>query len=71
MDSHTQDRHALRLVLDEVGSQSIVLGGDYPVTAPDLGMHYAQNELDALDLSPDVRRKIERDNALRLLGLSS
>jgi predicted TIM-barrel fold metal-dependent hydrolase len=47
-----------------------VLGGDYPVTAPDLGMHYVQAELDALDLSPEVRRKIERDNALDLLGLS-
>jgi predicted TIM-barrel fold metal-dependent hydrolase len=47
-----------------------VLGGDYPVTAPDLGMHYVQAELDALDLSAEVRRKIERDNALDLLGLS-
>jgi predicted TIM-barrel fold metal-dependent hydrolase len=70
LDSHTQDRHALRLVLDEVGSQGIVLGGDYPVTAPGLGMHYVQAELDALELAPDVRRNIERDNALRLLGLS-
>jgi predicted TIM-barrel fold metal-dependent hydrolase len=70
LDTHTQDRHALRLVLEEAGTGGVVLGGDYPVTAPDLGMHYVQAELDALDLSPEVRRKIERDNALDLLGLS-
>jgi predicted TIM-barrel fold metal-dependent hydrolase len=34
-----------------------------------LGMHYAQAELDTLDLSAEVRRKIERDNALALLGV--
>ena len=53
------------------GSNGVVLGSDYPVTAPDLGMEYVQSELDALDLSPEVRRKIERDNALTLLGLTN
>ena len=70
LDTHTQDRHALRLVLEEAGARGVVLGGDYPVTAPDLGMHYVQAELDALELAPELRRNIERDNALRLLGLS-
>jgi hypothetical protein len=70
LDSHTQDRHALRLVLDQVGPRSVVLGGDYPVTAPNLGMQYTQAELDALELAPEVRLNVERDNALRLLGLS-
>ena len=70
LDTHTQDRHALRLVLEEAGSTQLVLGGDYPVTAPDLGMYYVQSELDALDLSTEVRRKIERDNALDLLRLA-
>jgi predicted TIM-barrel fold metal-dependent hydrolase len=69
LDSHTQDRHALRLVLEAVGPRGVVLGGDYPVTAPELGMHNAQAELDTLDLSAEVRRKIERDNALALLGV--
>lgn len=69
LDSHTQDRHALRLVLEEAGPQSVVLGGDYPVTAPELGMQYVQAELDALSLSTEVRRSIERDNALALLRL--
>lgn len=71
LDTHTQDRHALRLVLEEAGSDSVVLGGDYPVTDPGLGMRYVQAELDALDLSTEVRRKIERENALALLGLAA
>jgi predicted TIM-barrel fold metal-dependent hydrolase len=69
-DTHTQDRHAVRLVLEEAGAESVVLGGDYPVTAPELGMRYVQAELDALHLSPEARRRIERDNALALLGLA-
>jgi predicted TIM-barrel fold metal-dependent hydrolase len=68
LDTHTQDRHALRLVLEEAGAHTIVLGSDYPVTAPELGMQYVQTELDALGLAPEVRQKIERDNALALLG---
>ena len=33
-------------------------------------MEYVQAELDALDLAPEVRRNIERDNALTLLGFA-
>ena len=69
LDTHTQNRHALQLVLSEAGPRSIVLGGDYPVTAPELGMNYVQQELNALQLPADVRRRIERDNALDLLKL--
>jgi predicted TIM-barrel fold metal-dependent hydrolase len=69
LDTHTQDRHALRLVLEEAGPRTIVLGSDYPVTAPALGMRYVQSELDALELASEVRRSIERDNALDLLRL--
>src|SRR5207253_195151 len=32
METHTQDRHALKLVIDECGDHTIVLGGDYPFT---------------------------------------
>src|SRR5579864_1737776 len=70
LDTHTQNRHALQLVLAEAGPRSIVLGGDYPVTAPELGMHFVQQELDALKLPPDIRRRIECDNALELLKLA-
>jgi predicted TIM-barrel fold metal-dependent hydrolase len=70
LDTHTQDRHAIRLVIEEVGAQSVVLGGDYPVSPVELGMDYMTAELDALDLDSDARRRIERDNALALLGLS-
>jgi predicted TIM-barrel fold metal-dependent hydrolase len=69
LDTHTQDRHAIRFVLAEAGFQSVVLGGDYPVSSVELGMHYMTAELDALRLDSDARRRIERDNALALLGL--
>ncbi len=67
-DTHTQDRWALELVMREAGAHTIVLGGDYPFTEPELGMEYTLAELDALELAPDVRRMIERDNALAFLG---
>ena len=70
LDTHTQNRHALRLVLEEAGERSIVLGSDYPVTDTELGMRYVQAELDALDLAPAARRRIECDNALELLKLN-
>ena len=68
LDTHTQDRWALELVMREAGAHTIVLGGDYPFTEPELGMDYTRAELDALHLSAEVRRQIERDNALAFLG---
>ena len=68
LDTHTQDRHAIALVMAEAGEHTIVLGGDYPVTEPENGVDYALAELNALQLAPASRQKIERDNALALLG---
>jgi predicted TIM-barrel fold metal-dependent hydrolase len=68
LETHTQDRHALSLVMAEAGDHTIVLGGDFPYTLPDLGMDYTLGELDALELKPEVRRKIECENALTLMG---
>ncbi|HLY64310.1 MAG TPA: amidohydrolase family protein [Chloroflexota bacterium] len=68
LDMHTQDRHAIRLVMAEAGDHGLVLGGDYPVTMPDLGLDYAMAEIQSLGLTPEVQRKLERDNALALLG---
>jgi aminocarboxymuconate-semialdehyde decarboxylase len=69
LDTHTQDRHAIRFVMDEVGPQSVVLGGDYPVSPAELGIQYMVDELDALSLGPATRLRVERDNALALLRL--
>ncbi|HEX6512154.1 MAG TPA: amidohydrolase family protein, partial [Chloroflexota bacterium] len=68
LDTHSQDRHILRLVMDVIGENGIVLGGDYPLTIPEDGVHWLMKELDALGVSPETKRKIERENALRLLG---
>jgi predicted TIM-barrel fold metal-dependent hydrolase len=71
MDTHTQDRHAIELAVAEAGAQSIVLGGDYPVSPIELGPAYMMRELSATNLDGAVRRSIERDNALALLGWPS
>ena len=69
MDTHTQDRHSIRLAIEEAGPQTVVLGGDYPVSSVDLGMAYMVREVRALELTTNMKRGIERDNAIRLLGL--
>lgn len=69
LDIHTQDHQGIRLVLEEAGAGSIVLGGDYPVSPLELGMNYMIDQLDALNVDGEVRQRIERDNALAFLGL--
>jgi predicted TIM-barrel fold metal-dependent hydrolase len=43
----------------------VLFGSDYPVLTPDRWM----SDFDKLDIKPDVRPKIMKDNAARLLGL--
>jgi predicted TIM-barrel fold metal-dependent hydrolase len=68
LDTHSQDRNILRLALQVAGEHAIVLGGDYPLTLPEDGVLYNMAEVAALDLSPQTTSKIERENALALLG---
>lgn len=68
LDTHSSDRHAIALAIAEAGETQIVLGSDYPITLPDLGMHYTAAELSALNLSKQTLAKLEQDNALALLG---
>ena len=68
LDTHTQDRHAMSLVIEEAGEHVIVLGGDHPYTPSDGGIPYAMKEIQAMGASAELTRKIERENALNLLG---
>jgi predicted TIM-barrel fold metal-dependent hydrolase len=68
LDMHTQDRHAIALVIAEAGDHVLVLGGDHPWTVHERGVPTQMAELDALGVSDETRRKVERENALRLLG---
>ena len=68
LDTHSQDRHVLRLVLDLIGDESIVLGGDFPITPIDDGVPYAMFELAALGVPESTTRRVERENAEHLLG---
>ncbi|HLR96413.1 MAG TPA: amidohydrolase family protein [Jiangellaceae bacterium] len=54
-------RYANSLLQDKV-----LFGSDFPVITPDRWMR----DFDALEIKPEVRSKILRDNALRLLGLA-
>jgi predicted TIM-barrel fold metal-dependent hydrolase len=53
-------RYANTLLKDKV-----LFGSDYPVLTPDRWL----KDFDALDIRPDVRPRILKDNAARLLGL--
>ncbi|NIO09155.1 MAG: hypothetical protein GTO40_14540, partial [Deltaproteobacteria bacterium] len=45
LDTHTQDRDALALVIAEAGEHVVVLGGDHPYTPFEGGIPYAVAEL--------------------------
>jgi predicted TIM-barrel fold metal-dependent hydrolase len=45
----------------------VLFGTDYPLLTPERWLR----DFDALDIKPDVRPKILKDNAVRLLGLGS
>ncbi|MBM2811659.1 MAG: aminocarboxymuconate-semialdehyde decarboxylase [Chloroflexi bacterium] len=68
LDMHTQDRHAIAMVIAEAGDSVLVLGGDHPWTVPERGLPLQMAELEALGVSEETKRKVERENALCLLG---
>ena len=70
VDTHTADASAIRCALDCMTADRIVLGGDYPISPPEVGLGYTIPQLDKVGLSSGDRAKIERENAVRLLNLS-
>ena len=70
VDTHTADASAIRCALDCMTADRIVLGGDYPISPPEVGLGYTIPQLDKVGLSTGYRAKIERENALRLLNLA-
>ncbi len=51
--------------LDSYGRDKVLFGTDFPV----LGFERAMAEIDGLGLKPESRRKLLRDNALRIYDL--
>lgn len=51
--------------LNSYGQDKVIFGTDYPV----LDFKRTRDEIEALDLKPQVKRKFLRDNALRVYGL--
>lgn len=70
VDTHTADASAIRCAVDCMTADRIVLGGDYPISPPDVGLGYTIPQLDKLGLPPAEREKIERGNASKLLNLA-
>jgi hypothetical protein len=52
--------------INSYGQDKVIFGTDFPV----LRFKRTVDEIDALGLKPQVRRKFMRDNALRIYGLS-
>ncbi|MGH7854315.1 MAG: amidohydrolase family protein, partial [Candidatus Binatia bacterium] len=65
----TADASAIRCALDCMSADRIVLGGDYPISPPEIGLGYTLPQLDKVGLSANDRTKIERGNASKLLNL--
>jgi predicted TIM-barrel fold metal-dependent hydrolase len=69
VDTHTADASAIHCALDCMTADRIVLGGDYPISPPEIGLGYTIPQLEKAGLSTSDRTKIERGNASKLLNL--
>ncbi len=52
--------------INTFGQDKVIFGTDFPV----LGFERTRDEIDALELRPEARRKLLRDNVLRIYGLA-
>jgi aminocarboxymuconate-semialdehyde decarboxylase len=67
VDSAVFDARALRLLVDVMGEQRVMLGSDYPFPLGELRVGKLIRDLQGL--GADTRRKLLVDNARRFLGL--
>lgn len=68
VDSVVFDERALRLLVDTMGSERVLVGSDYPYPLGErpVGSVVRKSEF----LTPEARAMIEHENAMRFLGLS-
>ena len=52
--------------INSYGQDKVIFGTDFPV----LDFKRTRAEIDAIDLKPQARRKLLRDNVLRIYGLT-
>jgi aminocarboxymuconate-semialdehyde decarboxylase len=67
VDSLTHSPRTLALVLETFGAERVVLGSDYPFA---LGTEDPIAALEPAGLTPEIKRRLTRDNAREFLGLS-
>jgi len=63
------DNRALRYLVDVMGTSQVVVGSDFPFGGTWRSRVHADDEFDALELTPAEREAIGSANALRFLGL--
>ena len=51
--------------MNSYGQDKVIFGTGFPV----LGFERTMREIDDIDLKPEVRRKLLRDNVIRIYGL--
>ena len=68
VDSVVFDERALRLLVDTMGSERVLVGSDYPYPLGErpVGSVVRKSEF----LTPEARAMIEHENAMRFLGVS-
>lgn len=70
-DSHSMDRVALECAAESLGTDCIVVGGDYPISPWPAGPAYTLEEISKTRFSVDDKKKILAGNAARIFNLDS
>lgn len=65
-DSLVHDSRALRLLVEVMGEQNVILGSDYPFP---LGEHHPGKLIDSMEWSDELKQMLLADNALSFLKL--
>lgn len=70
VDAHSMDSLAIECAVEVFGADRIGLGGDYPITPPELGIPYCRQELAKARIPDEDKERILGANACSLFGIA-